>query len=83
MKIHITDEMIEKRRLENQRIYKQKWRDKNKERVNQYARMWHRKYREEHGVSYRIDRERIKAREQLLREKSAIDPNCIPLSGRE
>lgn len=73
MEKKITDEMIEKRRLENARAYKRQWRVLNKEHLQEYSRIWHQRFKDEHGESYGVYRGRQRAKEQLMREESAFD----------
>lgn len=66
--MRITYEMIEQRRMENKRKAQQKWREANRERVNEYARNWRAKYKEEHGESYELASARRRAERELRAE---------------
>ena len=70
MEKRITDEMIEKRRLENDREYKRKWAERNREHIRKYHRTWRENFKKMHGESYGVYRGRKKALEQLQHEKA-------------
>lgn len=66
--MEITAEMIEKRRKENISNSQKKWREKNRDKVNAYAREWRARYKAKHGVSYNIANGRKLAEAQLREE---------------
>ena len=70
MEKRITDAMIEKRRLENDREYKRKWAERNREHIREYHRTWRENFKKAHGESYGVYRGRKKALEQLQHEKA-------------
>ena len=66
----ITDEMIEARRIENARKYRKEWREKNRDKYNEYQRNWYRKFKAEHGESYATYNGRKRAERELKKEQA-------------
>lgn len=47
----LTAEQLEEYKAER-RAYKKAWRDKNKDRINEYHRQWREQYKQANGISY-------------------------------
>ena len=55
---------------EQKRAYKQAWRDRNREHVNEYQRQWREKYKQANGVSYDVN---YLKRKKMTAEQSSAD----------
>lgn len=61
----------ENKTAEQKRAYKQAWRDKNRNHINEYQRQWRERYKQAHnGVSYDVN---YLKRKKLTAEQTSAD----------